>query len=256
MRRILVTCLASILPLSYASASDTLNLVGSLESKNTYSIVSEIDGVVASFGYERGEKIRLDQPLVIIRDQDQQLILQQAQANLNLSQADLKAKKAKFERYKKLEASNNLAKDQLDDAEAAFRMSQSAITLEKVSVKQAELDLDRTRIEAQAGLWVAERSVNTGDWVQKGQLLYQLENTQEMKAVVHVTETQVAKVKKGLNVTLIAESMPEKTFIGKIARIGIKPDALRNSYPVDIVVDNSQGLLRPGFTVDAMIRVE
>lgn len=182
-------------------------------------------------------------------------MLAKAKANLALSKADMKAKRARVERYRKLKAKNSLSQEQLDNAEAEYQISAFTVDLQELAFEDAQLDLQRTIIMPEADYWVTEKLIEKGDWVQKGQTLYRLENFNKLEAVVYVTENHINRIHPGQSVTIYAEALPSKTFTGEILRVGIKPEASKNSYPIDIIVNNSDGLLRSGFTVDARINV-
>lgn len=134
-------------------------------------------------------------------------------------------------------------------------MSKADLWLQEIALDEAELALDRTRVKGDSGLWVSERLINRGDWVHSGQKLYQLEQIEKLKAVVYISEAYVSSLSAGQSVTLKAEAIPGRSFSGNIRAIAIRPDPARNSYPIEIVIDNPGMLLRPGFTVDAEISV-
>ncbi|MFK0570080.1 efflux RND transporter periplasmic adaptor subunit [Endozoicomonas sp.] len=240
-----------ILNSSNASGDKTLHLMGSLESIESIAVVSRVDGVVERYAHEVGEQTQGSQPLVHLNQEDYLLALDRTRASLAQANADLSVKKIRFERYQKLAAQNNLSREQLDGAKADFLMSKADVRLKEIDVDEAELALLRTRIKGDSGLWVSERLVNKGDWVQSGQKLYQLEQIEKLKAVVYITEDHVGRLLPGQQVELVAEAIPGHYFSGRVRSIGIKPDAKRNSYPIDIIVDNPGRVLRPGFTVDA-----
>ena len=239
----------------HLSASEELSLLGSLRSHDSLTVVSEIDGVITSLGYDRGEQVSESKSLVQIDSEDYLLMLAKAKASLALSKADMKAKRARVERYRKLKAKNSLSQEQLDNAEAEFQISAFTVDLQELAFEDAQLDLQRTIIMPEADYWVTEKLIEKGDWVQKGQTLYRLENFNKLEAVVYVTENHINRIHPGQSVTIYAEALPSKTFTGEILRIGIKPEPSKNSYPIDIIVNNRDGLLRSGFTVDARINV-
>lgn len=240
-------------PVFNSSGADILHVMGSLQSLESIAVVSQVDGVVESYAHDVGEQTSGGTSLVTINQEDYLLALERAKASLAQANADLVVKKSRYERYKRLVAQNNLAREQLENAEADYLVSKADLRLQEVSLGEAELALARTRITADNGLWVSERLINKGDWVHSGQKLYQLEQIEKLKAVVYIAEEHVNSLASGQGVTLTAEAIPGHYFSGHIRTIAIQPDTTRNSYPIEIVIDNPGMILRPGFTVDAEV---
>ncbi|WP_419535477.1 efflux RND transporter periplasmic adaptor subunit [Endozoicomonas sp.] len=240
-------------PAFNSSGADVLHVMGSLQSLESIAVVSQVDGVVESYAHDVGEQTSGGTSLVTINQEDYLLAMERARASLAQANAELVVKKSRYDRYKRLVAQNNLAREQLENAEADYLVSKADLRLQEVSLGEAELALARTQITAENGLWVSERLINKGDWVHSGQKLYQLEQIEKLKAVVYITEEHVNSFASGQGVTLTAEAVPGHYFSGHIRTIAIQTDTTRNSYPVEIVIDNPGMILRPGFTVDAEV---
>lgn len=235
--------------------TNVIHVMGSLHSLESIAVVSRVDGVVESYAHDVGEQTLGATPLVTINQEDYLLVLERAKASLTRANADLVVKKSRYERYQRLMAQNNLAREQLENAEADYLVSKANLRLQEIALGEAELALERTRIKADNGLWVSERLINKGDWVHSGQKLYQLEQIEKLKAVVYVTEENINRLASGQSVKITAEAIPGHYFSGNIRTIAIQPDAIRNSYPIEVVIDNPGMVLRPGFTVDAEVSI-
>ena len=236
-----------------ASESVELLLVGSLKTNKSLTVVAEVEGVVESWGFDRGEQTQIDQSLLQIKDDDYRIQHDESKAAQAQARADLSAKKARYERYRRLVDTHSLARDELDSAEADYLKSEAQLRLQALAVEQAHLNLERTRISAKAGYWVAERLIEQGDWVQKGQALYHLEQMDTLRAVVYVTEEELHRIRPDDHSVITTLSLPGESFAGTVLRAGIKPDASTHSYPVEILVENPDRRLVAGFTIDARI---
>jgi len=74
-------------------------------------------------------------------------------------------------------------------------------------------------------------------------------------ALVNLNETDISKVKIGQKVTLTADSLPEKTFVGVVAtidRVGLITSNVVN-YPVKIKLENQTSELLPNMSVGVEI---
>lgn len=184
------------------SGTNVIHVMGSLHSLESIAVVSRVDGVVESYAHDVGEQTSGATPLVTINQEDYLLVLERAKASLTRANADLVVKKSRYERYQRLMAQNNLAREQLENAEADYLVSKANQRLQEIALGEAELALERTRIKADNGLWVSERLINKGDWVHSGQKLYQLEQIEKLKAVVYVTEENINRLASGQSVKI------------------------------------------------------
>jgi membrane fusion protein (multidrug efflux system) len=57
----------------------------------------------------------------------------------------------------------------------------------------------------------------------------------------------------GQEVSLSVEAYPDRTFTGKISRIDPSVDSQSRSFEAEALVDNKQGVLKPGFFVKASV---
>ncbi|MTI15759.1 efflux RND transporter periplasmic adaptor subunit [Rhodobacteraceae bacterium RKSG542] len=243
----------SLVPAAMAQGSHTF--VGSLQSAHVQTVVSKVSGTIETVGYRIGERIRADHPLITIGSEEYQLTLKAEQANAEFALADLNYKKAKLERVKQLEASATFTRDQRQNVEADYLMAEATYSKALIACEQAKLDYENTIITAATSYWVAERTVEIGDWVEKGSKLLSLERLDELKAVIFLSEHHLAGLEVGQNVSLSFEaSAPPQ--LATISTIGLKPTSGRRAYLVEIKVDNRNLQLRPGFTVDVTIPKE
>ncbi|MFK0572383.1 efflux RND transporter periplasmic adaptor subunit [Endozoicomonas sp.] len=230
-----------------------LDLIGQTRAKNTWRIVSEIEGVVAGSQPEAGDTIRQGQQLVLIAPRDYQLNLEKQQASLTLGDADLDLKKLVFERYQELVSKKSLPQNELDTARANYFSAKASVTLARLNLEEAKLDLARTRINSPINGYVVEKNINNGAWVNRGDTLYTLTNIDQLTARLFASEYELEKLSLGQNVTLWAEARLEEKVTGKIVRIGVEPEATTSSYPVEIDFNNPQHRFKPGMSMHGAI---
>ena len=90
----------------------------------------------------------------------------------------------------------------------------------------------------------------------RGPLLI-LADTSKMRLLANLFETAVAFIKPGLRAEVVAEHAPGQTFKGTVAAVGQLGYAHGQSstLSVEVMVDNSKGLLKPGLTAEVSIIV-
>jgi multidrug resistance efflux pump len=95
-----------------------------------------------------------------------------------------------------------------------------------------------------------------GQHFPKGAEICRVADTRRLLARIEVSEREIGDVRAGHPVRLKAGAWPDHVFRGEVAKIGGEsetgPDH-RVTYRVELVIENPDGLLRPGMTAFARI---
>ncbi len=96
----------------------------------------------------------------------------------------------------------------------------------------------------------------TGRRYGKGEEICRIGELETFLLRVDVSEREIASVTLNSSVRFKLKTLPGKTFTGYVAKINAEPITNQQGqrfYPVEVVVENSDGLLRPGMTGFARI---
>jgi RND family efflux transporter MFP subunit len=187
----------------------------------------------------------------------------------------------KYQRTDSLARNNAVTKDELDKAKTEFTVAQAEFrqaelearaTLVSARHKQAMLLTARQRLKDtkiyapapttnMAGTGkvpqyvVAERMVSEGEAVQAKPPtnLLKLVIDDPLKLVANVPERYQGDVKVGLSVEISVEAYRDKLFEGKVSRVNPSVDRGSRTFKVEVLVENSAHLLKPGNFAKAAI---
>ncbi|USD67555.1 efflux RND transporter periplasmic adaptor subunit [Vibrio sp. SCSIO 43136] len=241
-------CIASALSTPAAFAT---NLVGEAFVATPQTIVSKVDGVMSSAPLELGEPVLKQQLVASIETQDFEFALEKQQANVNLASADLVQKQSIYERYQELSSKNSLAINDLDIAKAQYLTSKASLALAKIELKEAKQALEDTQITTSISGFIVSSSVESGDWVSKGDALYQVINIDQISVRLYASEYDINSLQIGQSVTLWAETAPSQLIKAQISRIGVQLDPNTKAYPIEIDIENQGHQLKPGMSIHA-----
>jgi len=270
----------------------TVEAVGSLFADEEVVVSSEVEGRTNEVLVDVGDRVTEGQVLVQISptelqlaSQQQQAALEQIRARLGLSEsettlrdirdaagvkkaaADLADVQQKFERAKELSEEGLLPRQGYEEAEARFKSAQAnydlalqevrnlLAALKQVSVTSelAQKKLRDTQIRAPFGGYVKARSVAPGQFLRVQTPVFTLVRVDPLRARIAIPEKMAGWIPAGQAVTIFVEAYPDRPFTGKIARANPVVDPQTRSYEAEAVVQNREGLLRPGFFVKASI---
>jgi multidrug efflux pump subunit AcrA (membrane-fusion protein) len=90
----------------------------------------------------------------------------------------------------------------------------------------------------------------------RGEEIFRIGELEKFLLKINVSEREISRVRLDSPVRFKLKTVPGRTFTGRVSKINAEatPNELgQRFYPVEVVVDNSDGLLRPGMTGFARI---
>lgn len=187
--------------------------------------------------------------------------LRQAQATLTNAQADLQRKQDLAERQLVARSDLDLARAARDQAQAQVASAQAQIRQQTASTQTTRVNLQRAVIRSPVDGVVLTRTIEPGQTVaaslQAPELFTIAEDLSKMQIELAVDESDIGQVKAGQTVSFTADAFPDRRFQGLVEQVRLAATTTNNvvTYPVVVTVDNSDGTLLPGLTVNAEIEV-
>ena len=209
-----------------------ITAVGSLRSDETVILRPEISGRISEILFQEGQRVQKGQILVRFDSSVQRAELEQAKANLSLSQS-------KFERAVDLQKKGFISSQAREEAENIFRVSRASVDL--FAARLAKLEL-KAPFSGLAGL----RQVSIGDYVKDGQDLVNIEEVDPLKVDFRVPEIYLKQVAVGQTLQIGLDAFTNQTFTGQVLAINPLVDTSGRSIVIRAQVRNTGSQLRPG----------
>ncbi|MBF6025558.1 efflux RND transporter periplasmic adaptor subunit [Lysobacter niastensis] len=252
-----------------------ISSTGTLSAISTVTVGSQISGQVTEVLADFNDKVRKGQVIARIDPQTYEAQIAQGNAQIANARATLEQAKATllnaeldYRRKADLGARElvarsdvDLAKAALDQARGQVNAAQAQIGQQTASTQTTQVNLDRTVIRSPVDGVVLTRSIEPGQTVaaslQAPELFTIAEDLSKMQIVLAVDEADIGQVRPGQNVSFTVDAFPDRQFRGKVEQVRLSATTTSNvvTYPVVVTVDNSDGTLLPGLTVNAEIEV-
>lgn len=144
-----------------------------------------------------------------------------------------------------------LFNDEIEDPELRrererIARSRSGLEQAQVALREAELDLERTSVEAPFRGRVADLEVVAGQWVRAGDELMTVLEIDPIKVEVQVLEAEVGYLEEGRRASVTFAAFPGETFRGRIETINPVVDPETRTARVTLLLDNPGGRIKPG----------
>jgi cobalt-zinc-cadmium efflux system membrane fusion protein len=164
-----------------------------------------------------------------------------------------------LDRERKLRADRVTSEKDLQQAEADHRTACQQLRMLGFTEEQIDelgaKPLEQVLMEVRAPFAgeIIERTAVRGAWVEAGKALFTLADRSVMWAMLNLPESALAPVRTGQTVELRVESLPGRTFTGKLTWIGAEVDEKSRMARARVEVANPDGLLKARMFAQARI---
>ena len=148
------------------------------------------------------------------------------------------------------------------DKEQRSRLYESARSrLKHFRLTPEQIDAIEERGEAVANMdvhasrdgYITQMAVREGEYVDTGQLLYEIANLDEVWVELDVYEEQLRHIETGQEVTVNVNALPDNAYSGQVEFVDPVIDPRTRSARVRLGLDNPGHLLKPEMLVNAVV---
>ena len=233
------------------SISKTIQFTGDIDAYQTANIYPKVSGNLEDEFANIGDYVRKGQMLALIDTTIYSQNVGQARGTYMQAQATLTNAKITYERNKSLLDQNLIAKQDLDNAETAYKVAQAQEVANEANYKNAVTQLGYCKIVVPFDGYITRRYFDPGVYVaastnSQGSTLFLLSEIQKVKIMVNVLEDDVQYLGNITTADVTVDAYPNQIFKGRITRVSQQFDLATRTMPVEVDLDNSQHLLKPG----------
>lgn len=203
-----------------------------LEPLAESQVVAKTSGVALAVLVEEGQPVTAGQPLVRLDPDRARLAVAQSEAQLRKLENSYRRAQQLIGQQLISSADVDQLKYDLDNARAQYRL--------------ATLELSYTTVVAPISGVIASRSIKTGNFVQINTPIFRIVDDSRLEAALNVPERELATLKRGQPVTLLADALPGRSFAGRVDRVAPVVDSGSGTFRVVCIFDEGAQALQPG----------
>lgn len=221
------------------SATEIL-AVGSLMSDESVEVTSETSGRVEEIQFEEGTQAKAGEVLVRLDPSLVQAELKDAEARLELAQAN-------YERNRSLQKTGAVARQSYEEARSNLEVARAAVELARTRAGMMEV---KAPFDGVLGF----RTVSVGAYVTAGTKLVNLEKINALKVQFSVPEVFLGQVSLGQKVEVTVDAWPGVTYEGMVYAINPHVDVNGRALQVRASLVNDDLKLRPGLLARVIVK--
>jgi macrolide-specific efflux system membrane fusion protein len=220
---------------------------------------ARISGKVEKLYANIGDVVRRGQLIARLEQEDLRAKVNEAKMNLKVTNANLDLAQKSLQRMKNLYAQDFVSKDKVDVAERDYKAAEAQADQIKETIRYDETQMSYANIYAPISGVIASVTTQQGETVSASSLnvptFVTIVDLNRLEIYAYVDETDIGKIKPGLDATFSVDSFPDKDFKGKVTAIYPKATIQDNVvyYITIISIENPEGKLKPDMTVNATI---
>ena len=216
-----------------AELADTFVLPAVVEPNRVVAVAAEEAAAIERIPPKEGDTVQKDDLLV-------QLKTDLIRPQFATAEARYKRDQIEYERMMSLVKDDAAPQQDLDNAVTQLAASKAAF-------EEARARLDRTRVLSPIPGVLNDLLVEEGEYVSPGTPVAEIVEIGTVKVVVDIPEKDIGFFSVGRDAEILAEVRGcEKSVMGKITYISQLANRQTRSTPIEITLDNRQGLLRSG----------
>jgi RND family efflux transporter MFP subunit len=227
-------------------------LPGTTQAFTDASLFARTNGYVKAWHFDIGARVTKGQLLAEIETPEVDQQLQQARADLETAQANLKQAEITAERWKGLLESGSVSQQETDVAVNALGAMKATVNSNAANVRRLEQLQGFEKIYAPFDGIITARNLDIGVLINAGstptpsQELFHIAAIDRLRVFVAVPEVYAPVARPGAQATLTLDAFPGRTFRGTLVRTANAIDLTARTLLVEVDVDNPRGELLPG----------
>lgn len=237
--------------LALRELDDFITVSGKLEGATNVTMSSEASGLVLQVSKKLGDRVSRGES--IARIDNQAYLDRLAQARAGLESAATALRNAEKNRDYAVAAFEGklISQAEYNTAISAYNGAKAGLDGARAGVEQAQMAVNGTMFKAPEPGVISNLNITAGQFIAAGMPVATIVNDSRLVLKTGVGESQIAKLKKGQTAEISYPGL-EAPVRGTVRGFGISPLPGSATYPVEIDVASSQGLL-PGMVVTAKI---
>ena len=256
---------AAVLPVAEVSRGDIavrVQATGTVETIDPVEIKSKAGGAITQLPVEVGSKIEARAMLAQIDPRDVKNRYDQAVADDVVTFTTLTRVLRDQARKDTLYAHRVITASEHDSTLSTVRQAESDMVQSRSALDLARQGLEDATIESPISGTIVARPVSLGSIVTPatgqatGTSLMTVANLARVRMRVTIDEVEMGNVRVGQTASVAVDAFPDRTFNGLIEKV--EPQAVVTQgvtfFPVQITIDNHEGLLMPGMSGEVTIK--
>ncbi|HLK63211.1 MAG TPA: efflux RND transporter periplasmic adaptor subunit [Bryobacteraceae bacterium] len=250
----------SVVAPKIGGAEEEVVLPGNTQAFTDSPIYARTTGYLKKWYADIGMHVKAGELLAEIDAPELDHQLQQARADLETAQANLKLAQSTAERWQFLLKTQSVSRQETDEKTGDLNAKKAMVDASTSAVHRLEDLQSYEKVTAPFDGVITARNTDVGALIDAGantpaRELFHLAATNQLRVFVNVPEPFSRAARAGAKATLQLSEYPGRNFTGTIVRNASAIDTTSRTLLVEVDVDNPTGELLPGAYVSVHLKL-
>ena len=240
------------------SGARTRTFTGFAKADTRSEVSFRVTGTMQRVYVEQGDLMEKGDLIAEVDPVDFEIQVREIEASLAEAKARYVLANSEFQRIQRLYEKDNASQGDFDSALAKRESARAGVESVEHQLERARRQIEYTRLKVPFTGVVVVVKIEEGESVQAGAPVVEVATGEKPQVEIAVPEVAVADIYKGDSAKIRFSAVPGRTFMGRVATLGVVPSEGVTTYPVTIELNRSweqlDGIsspIRPGMAVEA-----
>lgn len=206
---------------------------GTVKAKTISVIASRVMGTITSVKVKEGDRVHAGQILMTIDDRDIAQRVKAAEKAVEAAKQNKSLSDITYQRYKRLHDEKAISQQEIDQIETQKKVADIEYEKARAMLAEAQVHYGFTRITAPISGVVTEKKIELGSMAVPGIPILTVEDNSHFRIEANVDERLSGKLKIGMPVDVIIDSVGQKTK-GRISEIIPAVDPMSRTFLIKV----------------------
>jgi len=230
-------------PIEPSDFTSWVRITAEARADDDVTVSAQESGVIVRFFAEKGQRLARGAPIAKIDDAVLRAQVEEARAAADLAHE-------RFLRQRQLWEVEKIG------SEITYLQTKYDADQARARSEQLEARLARTTIRAPVAGVLDDRFVEAGEIVSPGTRVARVIDASRLEVTGGVPERFGSFVREGETAVITFDVLPGRTFEGRISYVGAAIDPRSRTFPIEIVMENPDGLVKPQMIANVRVATE
>ncbi|MGE5418091.1 MAG: efflux RND transporter periplasmic adaptor subunit [Acidobacteriota bacterium] len=227
-----------------------------IKGSNEATIYPKVAAKVMEIRLHEGDRVSKGETIMVLDTTDYSTKLTAAQAAVTQANSTYYNVKKNLDRTRDLYDQGAVAEQQLETVEMQFDQASAAVDQAQSARQDARNLLSNCTINSPIDGFIGLIEITEGNMATSQLPVAVVSNTNTVKVVANVGESDIGQIKVNTPVTVKVDSQGGKIIPGVIDKVAMIADPITRRFPVEIKIDNPENVLKSGMFAEVTIPIE
>lgn len=235
----------------------TVRVSGTVTSPNAAMLSPSVAGLVARLNVDAGDRVSAGDVLVVLDAELQTLELRRREAELRQVEAALADSRRRLDEAERVRSANAISESEIETRRATAERDAAALAAAQAAVQQQRSIVARLSVKAPFAGVVSQRVAAVGEWVNPGDGLVELIETDNLRFDFRVPQEHYDDISLQTAVNLESDAAPGFSAEGRIIAVVPVKDPGSRTFLVRAAADiGDQPAVTPGMSARGILKLD